>query len=180
MRKFSIPVSRLFALVLCLLPAFAFAGDFDRFAGTFTGAAEFSFDGEVRYRDMSTTIEPTKDGFVLTWTSISRKDDGRAKAKTYKIKFAPSVRPNIYGSAMRTNVFGKAIPLDPLKGDPFVWARLIGDTLSVFSLFIDETGEYEMQEYHRTLVDQGLELEFLLVRDGKPLKTIKTLLKRAN
>ncbi len=180
MRKLSIPLYRLFVLALCLLPAFAFAGDFDRFAGTFTGNAEFEFEGEVRYRDMSTTIEPTKDGFVLTWTSVSRKDDGRAKAKTYKIKFDPSARPNIYSSAMRTNVFGKSIPLDPLKGEPFVWARLIGDTLSVFSLFIDESGEYEMQEYHRTLVDQGLELKFFVVRNGKPLKTIKTLLKRQN
>ena len=28
---------------------------------------------------------------------------------------------------MRADVFGNAVPLDPLAGDPYMWARLEGD-----------------------------------------------------
>ncbi|WP_257884253.1 hypothetical protein [Sulfitobacter sp. CW3] len=178
MRQSSSIICRFFALLLLLWPCTVVAGEFDRFAGSFTGEAEFVFDGETQRRDMSTTIVPTKNGFRLSWTSVSHKDDGRAKSKTYNILFEPSGRKNIYSSAMRTNVFGKDVPLNPLKGEPYVWARLNGDTLSVFSLVIDETGEYEMQEYHRTLVAEGLELEFIRLRNGGALKEIRTLLHR--
>ncbi len=165
-------------LLLLLCPAFAMAGEFDRFAGTYKGEAEFVFEGEVQRRDMSTTIKPTKDGFLLSWTSVSYKSDGRTKEKTYTIEFTQSDRNNLYKSAMKRDVFGKRTPLDPLKGEPFVWARLEGDTLSVYSLLIDETGEYEIQEYHRTLVDGGLELLFMRVANRSTTKEIRTLLVR--
>jgi hypothetical protein len=45
---------------------------------------------------------------------------------------------------------------------------------------IDQTGEYEMQEFHRTLVDEGLQLDFVRIRDGVPLKEIRTLLRRSD
>ncbi|MCX8228139.1 MAG: hypothetical protein OTI35_18885 [Sulfitobacter sp.] len=180
MTRYASISARLLALFLLIMPAAAAAGDIDRFAGTFSGDAEFIYEGEVKRRDMSTTIVPTKTGFRLSWTSVSHKDDGRAKSKSYDIFFEPSDRANIYASAMKINVFGKGIPLDPLKGEPFVWARLMNDTLSVFSLMIDQTGEYEMQEFHRTLVDEGLQLDFVRIRDGVPLKEIRTLLRRSD
>ena len=100
------------------------------------------------------------------------------KERTYQIEFVPSQRDSIYGSAMKTNIFGKQVPLDPLKGEPFVWARFEGDTFSVFSLFINEVGEYEMQEYHRTLADGGLNLLFRRVSNGVPQKEITAFLAR--
>ena len=164
--------------IFLMVPAILWAGNFDRFEGTYTGEAEFTFEGQTQRRDMSTTIRATKAGFTLVWTSVTYKDDGRSKAKTYQISFVPSARENIYTSAMKTNVFGKEVPLDPLKGEPFVWAKLEGDTLSVFSLYIDETGDYEIQEFHRTLVEQGLALKFRLFNQGAPQKEIQTLLRR--
>lgn len=77
---------------------------------------------------------------------------------------------------MKANVFGKAVPLDPLKGDPYVWAHLNGGTLSLFSLLIDEDGNYMVQEYHRTLAKGGLNLEYKRLRDGVALKTINAFL----
>lgn len=161
-----------------LVPGILWAGNFDRFEGTYTGKAEFTFEGQTQRRDISATIRSTKTGFTLAWTSVTYKDDGRSKAKTYRISFVPSGRENIYTSAMKTNVFGKEVPLDPLKGEPFVWAKLEGDTLSVFSLYIDETGDYEIQEFHRTLVEGGLDLQFRLFKNGAPQKEIHTLLRR--
>ena len=167
-------------LVLCLvlLPSFGFASGITPFVGTFAGQAEFEENGQTQKRDMSTTIEETKNGFTITWTSVTYKSDGRTKAKTYTIEFLPSQRDNIYQAAMKSNLFGKAVPLDPLAGEPFVWARLVDDTFSLYSLFINEAGEYEIQEFHRTLVEAGLELVFLRVRNGAPEREIRTVLQR--
>lgn len=166
------------ALLLMLLPVFGLADEIDRFEGTYRGTAEIMDAGQLVQRDMSTTIEPTKKGFELSWTSITYKSDGRIKEKTYTIDFVPSARDHIFQSAMKKNLFGKSTPLDPLQGEPFVWARFEGDTFTVFSLLIKETGDYEMQEYHRTLVETGLDLVFRRVLNGVPQREIQTLLER--
>ena len=97
------------------------AADVSDFLGTFTGTAKISSDGSEADRDMSVTISDAKGGFTLSWTSIIHKTDGRVKENKYTITFTPSQRDGIFASAMKTNVFGKAVPLDPLKGDPYVW-----------------------------------------------------------
>jgi hypothetical protein len=79
---------------------------------------------------------------------------------------------------MRKDLFGQAVPLDPLEGDPYVWARIDGDTLSVHALLITETGGYELQAYNRTLIEGGLRLEYSRVRDGKVLRTVTGVLTR--
>ncbi len=167
-------------LILALLPALGSAADIDRFVGSYSGSVNFEYEGTFEQRDLSVDIQPVKENFTLSWTSVSYKEDGRKKEKTYTIEFAPSDRPNIYGSQMKTNVFGKEIPLDPLAGEPYVWARIDGDTLTVFSLIIDESGDYEMQEYGRTLVDGGFDLDFRSTSRNKPDKIIEAFLKREN
>ena len=79
---------------------------------------------------------------------------------------------------MGVNLFGNPTPLDPMKGDPYVWSRITGDTLTVFSLLIDKNGGYEMQEYNRTLADGGLDLEYQRIRNGEKLKSIEVFLSR--
>ena len=109
---------------------------------------------------------------------MTYKPDGRTNEKSYTIEFVPSPREGIFGSAMQTNVFGKQIPMNPLKGEPFVWSRIVDDTLTVFSLFINEAGDYEMQEYHRTLAEGGLELEFRRFSNGLEVRSVLTFLER--
>lgn len=168
----------LYVLLFTLLPAIGFAADIDRFIGEYSGSAEYTNEGEVQNRDLSVSVVPEARGFSLTWTSVIYKTDGRKKEKTYTIEFTQSDREHIYGSAMKTNVFGKEIPLDPLAGEPYVWARIVDDTFTVFSLFINEEGEYEMQEYHRTLAEGGLDLVFRSVSPGGVEKVIEAFLKR--
>lgn len=165
-------------ILATLVPMPSLAAGIDAFVGSYSGTAEFIENGEQKRRDMSTVIEKTDDGFSVHWTSVSYKSDGRVKEKSYTIEFVSSQRDNIFASAMKTNVFGKQVPLDPLKGEPFVWARLEGADLTVFSLFINEAGDYEMQEYHRTLADGGLELEFKRVRNGAEERAVRTFLTR--
>ncbi len=168
----------LFVLAFVVIPSIGLAEGIDRFIGKYAGHADYVTDGVAQKRDMSVAIEKTKAGFLLTWVSVSYKSDGRTKEKTYSIEFVPSSRENIYQSAMKSNLFGKAVPLDPLAGEPFVWARFEDDTFSVYSLFIDESGAYEVQEFHRTLIDGGLDLVFLRMRDGETEREIRTTLQR--
>jgi hypothetical protein len=151
---------------------------FERFFGEYEGEAISEGDGEVTKRDLRVTIAPYENGFNVTWVAITQRPDGTLKRKEYSINFSPSSRENIFRSAMRKDLFGQAVPLDPLEGDPYVWARIEGDTLSVHALLIAETGGYELQAYNRTLIEGGLRLEYSRVRDGKVLRTVTGVLTR--
>lgn len=152
--------------------------DFARFIGRYAGSAQVEHNGQISLRDMSVAITPAGKGFAVNWKSVTHKTDGRLKEKEYTIQFLPTARAGIYSSAMGVNVFGNPVPLDPLRGDPYVWGRIRGDTLTVFSLLIDAGGGYEMQEYHRTLAAGGLDLEYKRVRNGANLKNIRVFLKK--
>jgi hypothetical protein len=59
-----------------------------------------------------------------------------------------------------------------------MWARLDGDKLWRYALFVTENGGYEMQTYQYTLMPAGLDLRFSRVRDGEVLRTVTGKLKR--
>lgn len=172
-----LPLFAAFALLLLVLPLRAetpLAG----FFGDYSGAAEVEiYDGSIARRDLSVSIAPTDDGFAVRWSTTTWRE-GRGKQKSYAIEFRPTDRSGVFAAGMRRNVFGHAVPLDPMKGEPYVWARITGDTLTVFSLFVQENGGYEMQQYDRTLAPGGLTLEFSLSGTGIPTRTISTFLER--
>ena len=101
-----------------------------------------------------------------------------SKQKSYSVKFQPTGRDGVFGAAMRKNVFGKEVPLDPMKGEPYVWSRIVGDTLTVFSIYVYDDGSYEIQQFDRTLVDGGLELEFSTAKNGEVHRRISAFLQR--
>ncbi len=149
------------------------------FVGAYSGGAEVvSSDGTRSRRDMSVEISETKDGFTVQWRSTTFKPDGRTKVKSYSIDFVPSDRDGVYSAAMERNVFGHDVQLDPMKGEPFVWGRVTGDTMTVYSLFVDQEGGYEMQQYDRTLTEGGLTLDFSFLRNGEQQRSVSTFLKR--
>lgn len=166
-----------FTLVM-MLPTFGSGAEVDRFAGHFMGEAETILEGEIKPRMIEVSVVPGEEGFSLSWTSTSFKESGKNKEASYSIEFVSSERDHIYGSAMQTNIFGKQVPLDPLKGEPFVWSRFEGDTFSVFSLFINQAGDYELQEYHRTLAEGGMNLLFRGVNNGVPQREVRAFLAR--
>lgn len=166
------------AVAICVTGSIAQA-QIDRFVGSYEGSASVILtDGTSKPRDMSVVIEDTKEGFTVSWTSVTYRDDGSSKEKSYTIDFVPSDRDGIFAAAMRRNVFGHNVQMDPMKGDPYVWARLVDDTLSVYSIFVTETGGYEIQQFDRTLAEGGLMLQFRNVRDGQIQRAVSTFLTR--
>jgi hypothetical protein len=156
----------------------AVAESIQSFYGAYKGESISVSDGEFSKRDLAIEIVPRGRGFNLTWTTITYAEINSPVRKTYSIDFVPTQREGIYASAMRTDMFGHRVPLNPLEGDLFVWATLRGKTLSVYALMITSEGGYEMQTYHRTLTDHGLRLEFSRLRNGIPLRSITGTLAR--
>ncbi len=155
------------------------AGDMiDPFIGEYEGHVKLiDGDREVE-RDLGVKVSKTKKGFNIKWTAATRKPNGKLKTKKYTIDFLPTRRSNVFAAAMKTNVFGGKEQLDPMKGDPYVWSRITGNTLTVFALLVRDDGGYELQVYDRTLGSEGLQLKYSRIRDGEPLRTIETLLRR--
>ncbi len=173
-------VARLWAAVLLMFfGGAAFASDIAPFVGDYVGSANVvDADGTSVPRDMSVSIQETDHGFNVSWKTVTYKADGRVKERAFSVDFRPSARDHIYSAAMKRNVFGHEVPLDPMKGEPFVWGRIVGDTLTVFSLFIDHEGEYELQQYDRTLAEGGLNLSFSRFSDGREARSVDTFLEK--
>ncbi|WP_428924756.1 hypothetical protein [Marinibacterium sp. SX1] len=167
----------LVALALALLAAGrAGAAEIADFVGSYKGKAQIASAGEMHQRDLSVEIQETREGFKVDWSTITYRADGRTKEAVYSINFVPSDRDEVYSAAMRKNMFGHDVQMDPMKGEPYVWARIIGDTMTVFSLFVDDQGGYEIQEFNRTLTEGGLDLDFLSVRNGAVRRRVETFL----
>jgi len=168
----------MFCAAVMLLAQAAIA-DIAPFVGAYTGSVIVTHaNGESELRDMSVTIAEAKKGFTVKWSTVTIKGGGNRKAKTYEISFVDSDRSGIFAAAMEQNVFGHAVQMDPMKGDPYVWSRIAGDTFTVFSMFIAPNGDYEMQQYDRTLVKGGLDLKYVVHRNGEPTRMVSTFLKR--
>lgn len=176
--KFSMVVLGLTLVLMAGLAERAIAADLARFSGDYKGSALVElYDGSEAQRDLSVSIRPNDEGFRLEWSTTTYRDSG-AKEKRYSINFVDSARDGVFAAAMKRNVFGHEVPLDPMKGEPYLWARIKDDTLTVFSLFVNNDGSYELQQYDRTLVENGLQLEFRRLHEGRPLRSISTFLER--
>lgn len=174
-------LARKLASLVAMLIIFAApvqAGSIERFTGVFSGELEIKINGEMVRRDIRVEIEEKAPGFVVRWETTTHRSDGSANTKPYVVTFQPSQRAGIYSAAMRTNVFGQAVPLDPMHGEPYVWGRIIDDTLTVFSLFVTDDGGYVMQQFDRTLTEGGLTLDFKSVGNGRVERESSTFLKR--
>ena len=145
------------------------------FIGVFQGEAEIS---QTEKRTLQVTIEEIKNGFNVGWKTITQASSGDGKSKSYSIDFVNSDRQGIYGSAMKTNLFGGQEALDPIKGEPYFWAKLSNTKLTIYGMLITEDGDYEVQRYDRTLQGDDMLLNYTLTRGNEVTKTITATLSR--
>lgn len=158
-------------VLMAATPAAAQDATIDAFFGQYigTGAEAEPKDGDVRVseRDFDVEIARDRDGFAVTWTTISRTgtaDAPKIKRRTNKVSFFPSSRAGVYAASPQG---------DALAGEPLSWARLEGRTLKVYSITLNEAGEYEIQQYDRTLAEGGLTLEFKRIREGEVVRVVR-------
>jgi hypothetical protein len=152
--------------------------DLRRFFGTYAGEAIVEGSADLEKRDINAEISPQGKGFSVKWTMVIRKKAEKPRKVDYTITFQPTKRKDLYSSAMRTDVFGNAVPLDPMSGDPYLWARIDGNTFWMYALLVTDEGGYEMQTYERILTAGGMDLRYSRIRDGEVLRTITGKLKK--
>ena len=161
-------------LLIIASTGIAAAADFDRFLGKFTGHAST----ENSERDLTVEITAEKKGFRVNWSALILKEDGTERDRSYSIWFVKTDRSGIYRSAVKQNAFGGYVPLDPMLGEPYSWARIEGDVMTVYALVVRDTGGYDMLAYERRLTADGMHLSYSRVRDGEVLRGIEADLKR--
>jgi hypothetical protein len=148
------------------------------FLGRYEGRTIVGGDDATTSRDLTVVIQPDGDRFRIEWTTVTRQSDGEIKRKTYSIGFEKTQRPKIFRSTMRTDMFGHQVPLDPLKGDPYVWCRIVGRVLTLYSLQITDDGGYDLQIYERTVEGERMSLHFRRLREGEAPKELTASLER--
>jgi hypothetical protein len=92
--------------------------------GDFTGQVVYAGPAGLAKRDLEVSIRRERSGFSLKWTTISQRASGKLKRAAYFVAFAPAKRPGFYLSTDRIDRLGARIPIDPLAGDPQVWAKI--------------------------------------------------------
>ena len=169
-------------IVLAAVAAPARAQDLaiNAFYGTFNGSgiaenADSLYFG-VTVRDLDVTIGPDGAGFFVEWTSIIRgggdPNNPDVRERTSRVAFTPSDRPGVFqGTGAR----------DPLTGDPVAWAHIADNTLTVHIMVIDDSGNYRIQTYDRTLTGTGMQLDFASRTNGEAVRRVEgRLVKAAN
>ena len=154
------------------------AQDYKQFFGEYVGEAVFGDGGKIEKRDIRAKIGPATTGFSVNWVMNIHRPSGKEQHVEYTMTFLPTSRKNVYSAAMSFDAFGNPVPLDPMKGDPYVWARIEGQTLNLYALTVTEAGGYEMEVYERKLVPGGMDLRYSRVVDGQFLRTITGKLKK--
>jgi len=150
----------------------------DPLVGKFSGEVEIETDNGLQKRSVTVTIAKTSRGFTVDWTTTIPKTKGRRKIKKYTIQFSQAQRKKLYPAGMRRNLFGKLVPLNPLKGDPYMWAAIRNGTLFVYGMHVTDDGGYEFQINERRVDGDTMHVTFRRFRDGQQLKAINATLKR--
>jgi len=155
----------------------AHAADTTRFAGHWRGAAVDSSDGfDVEAKDLSMRFEPADEGFELEWKTPGGPEEQVEFVETTK-------QPGVFSAKVSKGGFlglFSSPELNPLDGDPLVWARFAGeDTFIVYKLVIDNRGAFELDRYERTLEGDTLRLHYTRRAHGEPVRSLVARLQRS-
>ncbi len=161
----------LVAMLMAVTPGAAQDAGIEAFFGQYTGTgAEAEPKGasiRISERDFDVDISAVGDGFSVRWTTIARvgpEDAPRIKRKTNTVTFVPSGRPGLFAAKPQG---------DAVAGEPYTWARIVGAILKVYSMTLNEIGEYEIQQYDRALAEAGMTLEFKRIREGELVRVVR-------
>lgn len=147
------------------LPLSAFFG---KFSGGGVAQNRDSIYFAVTARDFDVTIAPTPgNGFRVDWISVIRHG-GKADRPQIRRKTSSKTLT----ATGTTGAFRGANNANPLDGGEMCWGYIRGNTLTVFLMRIDKGGNYELQQYDRTLTDTGMKLVFRSMRNGETVRTV--------
>ena len=154
-------------------PPHAAAGDLPitAFYGKFSGGG-IAHNADSEYfamttRDFDVVIRPESGGIRVDWTSVIRRGGDPLNPKIRR-----KMSSKVLLSTGTPNVFHGSKSGNPLEGKELCWARVSGNTLTVFLMTVSKKGVYELQQYDRTLSGTGMNLQFRSWRDGDRLRSV--------
>ncbi len=156
----------------------AASGDLKSFFGTYVGVAKVEdANGDVHHRDMDIVIQPYRDdGFRIDWINVTlvngRRDVPGVERRVQSALFEPIEGRDMYVEVEPENLFQEHEETRPMRGDPVRWASIDGPRMHVYAFEVLEDGTYELQIYDRILTDQGLDIHFQRIDDGKLMRRI--------
>jgi hypothetical protein len=141
----------------------------ENFAGSWKGV-ELQVEGDagdlaLEPKDLDVQIQSSGSGFSVSWTGLVREDGGPLKRQSNEASFVATDRPGVYafepgGASMFSRLFADPATGNPLTGETLLWARLAGETLTIYSLAVDSRGRFDLVRYARTLRAGGLDVHF--------------------
>jgi hypothetical protein len=145
------------------------------FVGTFVGTGVSELIGgkqsKVTQRDYDVQVSKEGDNFKVTWSSVDfRVNDGQTtpRALSQTVLFEPTVNGKLF----------KGPEADLMQGKTQYWAGIDGNSLTVYSVTISDTGGYILNAWTRTLQGQNMLLAFRSTVDGNIRRTATGQLKK--
>lgn len=147
------------------------------FYGKFSGSG-FAENADSLYfgttvRDLDVTIGPSANGFFVEWTTIIHAGGNPAKPdvrrKTQSVEFTPTNNAGVFRG------IGSG---DLLDGEPYIWANVLQQTLTIYIMNVETDGTYNLQSYARKLSGYGMDLVFRRIRDGEPVREARAKLSK--
>lgn len=157
-------------------PAHAAGEDIGHFAGTYIGEYVSEPAASVRPDDLHLRVRIHRKGFMLDWQSLAKPEE--SPKHHYNVSFVPTSRTNVYIAAMRCDMFGNLRPLDPMQGEPFMWAAVEGNRISLYVMEIDARGAHDLRIYRYRLEGERMTLTFERHRDEERLRVIRGGMKK--
>lgn len=153
-------------LLIAISPAEAQSTLPDGFFGDWQGVALTANTGGeglgLELDDLNVRIGRDGDGFKMHWTALDRGDSHQVLARhPVEARFTPTDRPGVFAfqpqqSSLLLSLFGDPETNNPLKGEPLLWARVEGETLSIYGLAIGPDGNFDLYQHVRTLTGEGM------------------------
>ena len=132
------------------------ATPYERFFGHYQGTSTSVPEGESQKRSISVSIGagPRR----VSWLSGTQRYRRKADVAHRKSHRSHSSLLNAGTSTSQPragDVFGHAATMNPLKGDPFIWAVTTADTLTIYILQVTKSGEQDLRIYKRVAHSSG-------------------------
>ena len=154
--------------------ALAAPSGLERFVGTYVGVADETGaeDPSRGRRDIDLVISPEdRGGLRVAWSNVTlvngRRDVPGVERRVDEVRLVPAPDRDFYLAREAYDPFTERRAPEPLAGDALRWATVTGDTLRTYSLAILDDGTYELQTYDRTLVPDGIRLDWRRTVDGQ-------------
>ncbi len=151
----------------------------ERLLGIYVGTARVEdARGElVEKRDLDVTIAPfRRTGFRLHTITVSlvdgRRDVPGVVRRESETRFLPAAGRPYFVEVRDPGPFRPREEFQPMAGDPVRWAVVDAEGLHTFAFVLLDDGRFELQVSHRLPIPGGLELRFVRLLDGQPVRRV--------